>query len=119
MSRQKRRQTPKRQWEEALLEAYHDYRWRQVLDPLYEKFRRWKAGELPHADMNEAVHETHKQSQELYGLFCQKRDFLVGLAQWDEEWFDEWVKDHPPPPDVELAPRVRIQEINDDEVTNE
>jgi hypothetical protein len=114
MSRQKRRQAPKRQWEEALLAAYYDYRWRRVLDPLYEKLRRWKAGELPHADMSEAIHETHNQSQELYGLFCQKRDLLVRLARWDGEWFDEWVKDHPLPPGVELAPKVRVQEIDDE-----
>lgn len=40
MSRKKRRQTPEWQWEQALIDAYYDHRWRQVLDPLYEKFQR-------------------------------------------------------------------------------
>ena len=30
MSHNKRSQTPEHQWEQALLDAYHDYRWRQV-----------------------------------------------------------------------------------------
>ena len=37
MSHKKRTQTPEYQWEQTLLDAYHDYRWRQVLDPLYQK----------------------------------------------------------------------------------
>jgi len=103
MSRKKRRQTPEWQWEQALIDAYYDYRWHQVLDPLYEKFQRWKAGELTHADMDQAIHETHKKNQELYRLFTQKRSFLIGLIQLDE-WFDEWVANNPPPPGVRLVP---------------
>ncbi len=48
-------QTPGYQWEQALLDAYYDYRWRQVLEPLYQKFQQWKAGELDHMDMDEAI----------------------------------------------------------------
>lgn len=65
MSRKKRAYTPEYQWEQALLDAYYDFRWRQVLDPLYDKFQRWKAGELDHAEMDKAIHQTHKQTQEL------------------------------------------------------
>jgi hypothetical protein len=104
MSRKKRRDTPEWQWEQALIDDYYDYRWRQVLDPLYEKFQRWKAGELTHHDMDQAIHETHKQDQELYKLFRESRRFLIGLIQWNREWFEGWVTDHPPPPGVELAP---------------
>ncbi len=103
MSR-KKRMTPEWQWEQALIDDYYDYRWRQVLDPLYDKFQRWKAGELTHDDMDQAIHETHKQNQELYTLFRESRRFLVGLIQWDREWFEGWVADHPPPPGVELSP---------------
>jgi hypothetical protein len=42
MSRKKRGQTPGRQWEQALLDAYYGFRWRQALDPLYEQLLRWK-----------------------------------------------------------------------------
>ena len=45
------------------VDDYYDYRWRQVLDPLYDKFQRWKAGELTHWDMGEAIHEMHKQNK--------------------------------------------------------
>jgi hypothetical protein len=104
MSRKKRRQTPEYKWEQALIDDYYDHRWRQVLNPLYEKFKRWEAGELQHHDMDQAIHETHKQNQELYRLFRESRSFLVGLIQWDEEWFDEWVMDHPPPQGIEPMP---------------
>jgi hypothetical protein len=103
MSRKKRK-TPEWQWEQALIDDYYDHRWRQVLDPLYDKFQRWKAGELDHYDMDQAIHETHKQNQELYKLFRESRSFLVGLIQWDRKWFEGWVEDHPQPPGIELAP---------------
>jgi hypothetical protein len=99
-----RQQTSGREWEQALIDAYYDYRWRQVLDPLYEQFQRWKAGELTHADMDRAIHETHKQNQDLYRLFRENRRLLVGLIQWDRAWFDGWVADNPPPSGVELVP---------------
>lgn len=102
MARKKKRQTPEWQWEQALIDAYYDYRWRRVLDPLYEKFQRWKAGQLTHADMDRAIHETHKETRELFKLFTSKRSWLVTLIQLDREWFQEWVAEHPPPPGIEL-----------------
>jgi hypothetical protein len=103
MSRKKHK-TPEWQWEQSLIDDYYDHRWRQVLDPLYDKFQLWKTGELTHYDMDQAIHEAHKQNQELYTLFRESRRFLVGLIQWDREWFESWVVDHPPLPGVELAP---------------
>jgi len=104
MSRKKRSQTPEWQWEQALIDAYYDHRWRQVLEPLYEKFQRWKGGEFTHADMDRAIHEAHKEGQEVYRFFTEKRSWLVSLIQLDREWFEPWVTDHPPPPGVELVP---------------
>jgi hypothetical protein len=118
MSRKKRRQTPEWKWEQALIDDYYDYRWHEVLDPLYEKFKRWEAGELDHWDMDQAIHETHKEDRRLYSLFTQGRRSLVGMIQWDDEWFDEWVADHPPPPGVELVPR-RARLPEDDEDTDQ
>jgi hypothetical protein len=97
MAHKKRSLTPEDQWEQALLDAYYDYRWREVLEPLYQKFQQWKAGELDHMDMDEAIHQTHKQTQEVYVFFTQKRDLLVRVIQFDESWFQPWVKDNPPP----------------------
>jgi len=105
MKRTDRDKTPKRQWEQALTDAYCDYRYHQVLDPLYDQFQRWKAGEFSHADIDKAIHLTHKKNQELYRLFTERRDYLVKLIQFDEEWFGEWVKDHPPPKGIQLAPQ--------------
>lgn len=101
MSRNKKpKTTAQRQWEDALVQAYYDYRWHQLLDPLYEQMQSWKRGELEHEDINQAVHQTNKQSRVLYNLFSEKRDFLILLAQADQEWFDYWVAQHPVPAEV-------------------
>jgi len=105
MSPKKRRETPEWKCEQALIDDYYDHCWRQVLNPLYEKFKRWEAGELDHWDMDQAIHETHKENQGLYSLFTQNRDFLIRMIQWDEAWFQGWVVDHPPPAGSQLAPR--------------
>ena len=103
MSHKKRSQTLEYQWEQALIDAYSDYRWRQVLNPLYEKFQQWKSGELGHMDMDEAIHQTHKENQEVYIFFTQKRDRLVQVIQLNEDWFKAWVKDNPPPAGYSLG----------------
>jgi hypothetical protein len=117
MSRKKRRETPAWKWEQALIDDYYDYRWREVLNPLYEKFKRWEAGELNHWDIDQAIHETHKENQHLYSLFNESRRFLVGMIQWDEEWFRGWVADHPPPAGIQLAPRRGRPVANGEEAT--
>jgi hypothetical protein len=85
------------------------------LDPLYDKFQRWKSGELSHDDMGEAIHQTHKQTRELYSLFMEKRTWLVRLAQFDAEWFDAWVKAHPPPVGAHRVSRPEIVSSSDEE----
>jgi len=105
MSRRKRRETAEWKWEQALIDDYYDHRWRQVLSPLCEQFKRWEAGELTHEDMDHAIHETHKQNQTLYHLFVvEDRRSLVGLIQVDRAWFRTWVADNPPPSGIELVP---------------
>jgi len=42
----------------------------------------------------------------IYGFFAQKSDFLVNAIQLDRAWFNPWLADHPPPPDIELVPRI-------------
>ena len=101
MSR-KRRPSPQQQWEQALVDDYYDYRWRQVLDPLYEELQRWKAGERTHDDMDSAIHEAHEQTKKLYTLFTQNRSWLARAIQMDREWFERWLADHPPPPGAPL-----------------
>jgi hypothetical protein len=117
MSRKKRRETPGYKWEQALIDDYYDYRWRQVLNPLYEKFKRWEAGELEHWDIDQAIHETHKENQSLYRLFTEKRSVLIGMIQWDEEWFAKWIGDHPPPEGIQLVAQRAGPTSNVDETT--
>jgi len=98
--------SPEREWQQQLIDDYYDYRWKQILEPLYQEFLRWKSGELAHADMDQAIHKTHKQTQELYGLFGEKRDWLARVIQMDEDWFEVWLKDHPAPESLPLIPRA-------------
>ena len=102
----KRRHSPQWQWEESLLEAYYDHCWREVLDPLYEQMARWKKGELEHEEVSNSIHQTPKQTARLYNLFIQKRDFLVVIAQQEQDWFNSWLSGHPAPSEVELRQLV-------------
>jgi hypothetical protein len=92
-----KRPSPQREWEQSLIDAYYDYRWRQVLQPLHDDCQRWAVGELEHTDLDRAIHETHKKTQELYRLFSERRQWLVRIIHFDEDWFRDWVKDHPAP----------------------
>ncbi len=102
MSRMHRRSPAVREWEDALIGDYADMRWREVLDPLYEQFQRWKAGELDHADMDEAIHKTHRECQKVYVFFSNRRDELLQIIQWQRDWFEPWLAAHPAPPGIEL-----------------
>jgi hypothetical protein len=106
MSRNKPKHRHSPQWEESLLEAYYDHCWREVLDPLYEQLARWKKGELEHEEVSNSIHQTHKQTARLYNLFIQKRDFLVVIAQQEQDWFNSWLTGHPAPSEVELRQLV-------------
>ena len=92
-----RKRSPLYQWEQEMIDAFHDYQWHLVLDPLYEKFQDWKAGDVSHAEMDEEIHGTHKSCQHVYSLFTAKREFLVRIIQFNVDWFPEWAKEHPKP----------------------
>jgi hypothetical protein len=53
--------------------------------------------------MSEAIHQTHKQTQEVYRFFTEKRDWLVRVIQLNEAWFQQWVKDNRPPASYQLG----------------
>ncbi len=44
MSRKRHRDTPEWAWEQALIDDYHDYRWREALAPLVRAVHRWEEG---------------------------------------------------------------------------
>ena len=52
--------SPLYHWEQEMIDAYYDYQWHQVLDPLYEKFQQWQAGNFSHDEMDGAIHTTHR-----------------------------------------------------------
>jgi len=92
-------------WQERLIDDYYNHRWHRTLEPLCEWLRRWKDGELAHSEMESVLEDTHRQICEVRSLFGQRPDRLVLLIQaLDREWFDGWVIDHTPPPDVLLMP---------------
>jgi hypothetical protein len=45
---------------------------------------KWKAGELDHVAIGDAIHQTHKQTREVYVFFTQNRDWLVRIIQLDD-----------------------------------
>jgi hypothetical protein len=74
-----------------------------VLKPLCATAERWKAGELAIADMADALEDVNEHACELRNLFSQRDDRLVLLIQGlDREWFENWLKDHSPPPGARL-----------------
>jgi hypothetical protein len=101
----KRRDTPEWQWEQALIDACADHCWRKVFNALHEHLHQWERGELTNDEMDNRVHAAHKQTQEAYkSLNYPKRDDLVLYAQFDDEWFQPWLAQHPPPLGATLAP---------------
>ncbi len=44
-------------------ETSYDYQWRLTLDPLYDKFQPWTTGELPHDEMDTAIHKPTKPAK--------------------------------------------------------
>ena len=56
-----------------------------------------------HMDMDEAIHLTHKQTQDVEIFITQKRDWLVRIIQFDEAWFQVWVKDNLPSAGYQLG----------------
>ncbi|MFZ5916190.1 MAG: hypothetical protein ACOYZ7_04595 [Chloroflexota bacterium] len=85
-------------WEKALIDAYCDYRWHKLLDPLCETFQAWKAGEIGIEQVDQALDRAYQQKCALNNLFCQRLDRVWNLIHWwDREWFEAWVaKNHPP-----------------------
>ena len=105
MSHKKRTQTPQYQWEQTLAGSapttiiagggcsIHCIR----------SSSSGKQANLDHMDMDEAIHQTYKPRRDVYGFFTLKREFLVRAIQLNEEWFQAWVKDNPPPAGYKLG----------------
>jgi hypothetical protein len=58
-------------WEQSMTDDCREYRWQQIMDPLCETFQRWKAGELAHADVSQAIDRAYKEKCVISGLLAQ------------------------------------------------
>jgi hypothetical protein len=88
-------------WEQALTEAYWDYRWRRIMEPLCQTFQQWKAGELGHADVDRAIDAAYKEKCVVNSLLAQRQDRAAAIIHWwDREWFEAWIEEHRPPSDA-------------------
>ncbi len=96
-SSRRRRDTPEWAWEQALIDAYYDHRWHEVLDPLAAAVRRWEAGELDHVDLARTAGRVRKGVSPIDYVFSQKREMLAPLIEFDEEWSGPWIAAHPRP----------------------
>ena len=68
----------------GVIDAFYDYKrsshvdqWHLVHNPLYEQFQRWKAGEVSHLEIDEAIPKMHKACQKVYGLFTSAISWSV------------------------------------------
>lgn len=90
-------------WEQSLTDAYWNYRWQKIMDPLCDTFQRWKAGELSHAEVDHAIDVAYKEKCFINSLLAQREDRAAGLIRcWDPDWFQAWVKEHRPPAGTDI-----------------
>ncbi len=86
-------------WEDRLVADYREYRWRLLMEPMCQRMEKWKAGELTTEEMDRAFEECYRHITELRHILNQRTDRAALLIQvLDREWFEEWVKQHTPPP---------------------
>lgn len=68
-------------WQESLTDAYGDYRWRKIMDPLCDTFQRWKAGELGNLDVDRAIDEAYKEKCLINNLRTSRPDRAAAIIQ--------------------------------------
>jgi len=70
-----------RKEERKFIATYYDKRMRELLDPLYDDFQKWKRGDLSHEELSDRIHELHKGIKKGNSLLCQNREFLLNLIE--------------------------------------
>lgn len=103
-----------RQWEDALVTDYYDYRCKILLEPLYQQFVLWKDGSVDHETILDAVHQVHRENRERYNFFATKREDLARAIQFDP-WFPAWLESHPAPVGADILPSEVIDAGFEDE----
>lgn len=67
--------------EGEIIEEYYDMKMEKALEPLYQKFQKWKKGKISHKEISDAIHECHKETQKIYSIFNSSREFLMKLIE--------------------------------------
>lgn len=80
-----RKSKSQRQKEREIIGKYYDKKMREILEPLYNEFQRWRRGEISHDELTEAIHKCHKENQKIYRLFTSSREFLLRLIEIEEK----------------------------------
>lgn len=79
-----------RKRDRRILDLYHRHLTEKELEPLFEKFKQWKSGELTYFELTELIHEFHKKNQEIYKTFNYGYDeYLVFIAKRELNMFNE------------------------------
>ncbi len=79
------RESEEERGEGEIIAEYYDMKMEEALEPLYEKFQKWKEGEMSHGELSDAIHECHKEMQRIYSIFNSSRDFLMKLIEADDD----------------------------------
>ena len=74
-----------RKKEREIIAAYYDKRMRELLDPLYDDFQKWKRGDLSHDELSDRIHEFHKENLKVNSLFRQNREFSLKLIEGENQ----------------------------------
>ena len=91
-----------REYQQSLIDAYHDAQMHEILDPLYEAFQQWKRGDLEYNVLTELIHKVHRENQKVFSFFTQSRSQIIACIKMDTDWFPAWLRDNPPPSGIEL-----------------
>ena len=91
-------------WEEALVADYGDRHWQEIMEPLCETFRRWKSGQVDHAEVDRVLDAAYRQKCALDSLLGQRPDRAAAIIEvTDHEWFMVWIEGNRPRADVESS----------------
>ena len=74
-----------KQIEREIIGKYYDKKMHEILEPLYNKFQKWKRGEISHDELSDAIHKCHRENQKIYRLFTSSREFLLKLIEMEEK----------------------------------
>ncbi|MDQ2831338.1 MAG: hypothetical protein M3Y74_20105 [Chloroflexota bacterium] len=58
---------------------------------------------MDHVDLARAAGRVHKGMSPIDDIFSEKREMLVRMIEFDEEWSGSWIAAHPRPDPLEMG----------------